>query len=127
MNYPNIFKYIFYRIYLYYGSKRDAIPKFSSIVVLTVVQNLNFLTFVSPFISNINITVLKISSLVLSLILFFVNYFFIIKNFDYIKSKWENENIKEKKRRGFLVTIYIIGSIILCFGLVGYLGLLHIR
>ena len=127
MKYTEFFKYIFYRIYLFYSDNRDGIPKFSSILVLSLVQFFNFLTLFLLFDSNINFTVLKISSLVILFSVVLINYFYFMKNFDHIQCKWENENIKGKKVKGFIVTIYIIGSIILCFGLAGFLGLSHKR
>jgi hypothetical protein len=130
MKYPEIFEYVFFRVYLFYCRYKDSIPKFSSVIVLSLIQGANILTLLFLFlpINKSNLGIFNVSVSVFSLLLILLNHLYFNKNkFDQIIEKWKDEEGRNKIRKGILVTVYVISSIILFFGVAGYIGYLHNR
>lgn len=123
MKYPKSFEYIFYRIALFYAFFKDGTPRFSSIILFSVVQSMHILTIFFSLAFLFNISNIKIPGLIIAFLILVLNQlYFNKKTFNRIIEKWRNETIQDKKRRGLIVGMYVILSFILFFGVAIYLG-----
>jgi hypothetical protein len=119
------FDYVFYRVCKAYSTTKDSSPEGAAVGVVATVQAFNILTCIIIYdIINKHKSLNKFIALI-SIIFFLVfNYYrYIYKdrnNYKILKEEWTNEVYSY--RNGVFVTIYIILSIGLFFGLAIYLG-----
>jgi hypothetical protein len=121
------FDYLFYRVSKYYHDHNRSSPEFTAVAMVTLVQTLNLLTFLS-FLDLILHKKLFANQLKLLIIAVFTILFVfnIIRynKFDYdsLKEKWEREGSDRKKRHARIVVIYLLLSFVICFVTAIYLG-----
>ena len=113
-----IFDYIFYRVFMYYLHKKDSTAKMTASIVVSLFQCFLLLDlfvivrvlYEYPIPKNFN----KFWAFPLIILVFTINWLKYVKKKDtletkkLLRTKWKNEELTEKKKRGFLVVILIM-------------------
>ncbi len=125
------YKYIYYRLYTWFRKKwgdEDA-PEYSAAIGMSMNLGLNFgsLATIIYIISNVNIIPEGLSKAVVVLpflIVVVLHYFAFIHHGKCreIEKEFKGESKKERKRKGFWVLLYAVGSPVL-FILLGFFGI----
>jgi hypothetical protein len=124
------FYYCFYRITNVYFAKFEKWGSdfqtcyISSMGLVTLCQSANILSIITiPFIFD-NKMYSKEMALFLVIPLYVINWFFILTKRKYMKLKerWQNENPKYKKLKGYFVVLYIVSSLILYFVMINIMA-----
>ena len=126
---PTMFKFFDYVYFIacnYYANQNRSNPGITALITVSFLQMLNILLFIFSFTlllphkPSLNKYLL---GGVISLTLLILNGIrYNKKNFEVLKQVWGNEENNKRKKRQTLIVIYIVLSLILCFGIAGYLG-----
>lgn len=122
---PKLYRYVFYRLSIISAKLGNTQPYFSTMILMsiTILFQFFFVILSIGVIVGINIwleffTGAHIFSII-SFMLIFLYFNFLLFNY---KGKWrrfmtefENEDFSQKKKKGFLVLLYIIGSFALFY------------
>lgn len=118
-------RYLYYKLYkLLVRIKSNKTPAFNSMIILSVFQIMNILSIfilIKHFIQNTfdtNLEDARNHGVILALLVFIFNYFFLFNKQKEIFKRYENESYV-KSRKGFLqLIIYVLGSfiVLLLFG-----------
>ena len=118
----SFFDYVFYKIYKGYSDTSERTPEGGAVVIVSLLQGFNIFTcfFLYELVTKNKIDINKYIGGGLMLTLFVFNYFRYIRKdyFEVVKKKWINESQKQRT----IVWIYMIFSVVGCFGLAIYLG-----
>lgn len=109
------FNYCFYRVAMAYKTWISEGSEDYANAVVSLCQSANILSLIAiPYIIN-NSRYSGTLIIIISMIILIVNWIFFQNRKKYIEysEKWENENPKYRKLKGFLVLLYIILSIVL--------------
>jgi hypothetical protein len=126
----NFFDYIFYRSYKFFH-KMPSNRFTADVQALCVVSTLQFfnLIFLNLFFSYLKKEEILpsnkfsyVGTIVVLLFINFLRYWGRSSNIKELSRRWKNENQNQKLIRGFLVTIFIILSIVLAVGSAHYVG-----
>lgn len=118
------FDYVYFTVCRYYIDRQRSSPAISALAIISFLHMLNLFTLFFLFIAFLPHKPHLNKYLVgsgLSLILLILNGIrYNKRNFEVLNRVWGDE--ENRKRKQTAVVIYIILSMILCFGIVGYLG-----
>lgn len=120
------FDYIFYRVCKAYSRTKDSSPEVSAFCLVALMQFFNILSILMVFAIIIKDKSFfsKIFGGCIVIVLMILSYIRYVykenKNYKILSEKWRNESKSRKK--GMIVLIYIILSVIINFGLAIFLG-----
>ena len=120
------FDYVYFTVCRYYINQQRSSPAISALAIISFLHMLNLFTLLFLFIAilphkpYLNKYLVGGGTCLIILILNGIRYN--KRNFEVLKQIWGNEEDNKRKRKQTLVTIYIVISVILCFGIAGYLG-----
>jgi hypothetical protein len=119
------FDYVYYKSVKFYSKTDKAGAGITGLSVMSLMHfcNIYSIFMVVCLLVNKNIDVGKLSVLALLALLLIANFIRYNKlTYGLLKERWDNEDKKLKRRKGWLVVLYICSSFIMCFGLAIYLG-----
>jgi len=106
----NLFDYIFYRVYKAY-QKRDDTPAVYASGVLSVMQFFILLSVLAIIRLVVDFPIpQKYFVIPIIILLIGINWYKYERDFDFkkLESKWEEENVNQRKWRGWLIVICLI-------------------
>lgn len=121
----DLFDYVYYKACDFYSNYGGSSPKFSGFVVVAMMQyfNLYAIYLLICILLHKKFNEGIITDLIIGILLLIFNGVrYNKKNYDLLKQKWKDEDVRIKLKRRRLVTAYVIISTIICIGLTIYLG-----
>lgn len=127
MSILDAYEFFFYRNYVQQEKfLKDAVPKYSALLTVSVLQLANLLTLFIFFGAVIqqNITISFWYVVMVALVLELVNYLFLIHGgrFELIVAKFSTATDSQQTQRRFWCWVYEVGSFVVFFASVGLCG-----